>query len=209
MVRYEFQALRLVLREPCFPHCLARTICIYKFMSGSEQCVADQPAMGRMTDHLDAARIMAAECLCFRSRRTARAITRAYDEVLRPTGLQATQVTLMNAVALGPDGAQPMGKLAHILALEISTLTRNLRSLESAGLLEVGRSDTDRRVRVVQLTEAGKTRLAGALPYWKQAHGEIVAALGADTAAALHAALDATTQAIGIAPMRWMPVSPS
>jgi len=152
-----------------------------------------------MTDHLDAAKVMAAQCLCFRSRRTARAITRAYDEALRPTGLQATQVTLMNAVALGPDGAQPMGQLADFLALEISTLTRNLRALESAGLLDVGRSETDRRVRVVRLTETGKTRLAGALAYWKQAHSEILAALEPDTAASLHAALDATALAMSAA----------
>lgn len=149
-----------------------------------------------MTDHLDAARSMAAECLCFRARRTARAITRAYDEALRPTGLQATQFTLMNAITLGPDGAQPMGQLASILALEISTLTRNLRSLETAGLIAVGRSEADRRVRVVRLTEAGKTRLAGALPYWKRAHGEIVTTLGADTAAELRSALDAAAHAM-------------
>ncbi|MDD7970628.1 MarR family winged helix-turn-helix transcriptional regulator [Roseinatronobacter alkalisoli] len=150
-------------------------------------------------NHLDAARIMAADCLCFRARRTARAITRAYDMALRPTGLQATQVTLMSAIALGPEGAQPMGRLSDILALELSTLTRNLRSLETAGLVEVGRSDKDRRVRVARLTGAGKTQLADALPLWKQAHGEILAALGGETAAALHAALDAASLALATA----------
>ena len=150
-------------------------------------------------NHLDAARIMAADCLCFRARRAARAITRAYDTALRPTGLQATQVTLMNAIALGPEGTQPMGRLSEILALEISTLTRNLSALEKAGLVEIGRSDTDRRVRVVRLSEAGKTRLADALPMWKQAHGEIGAALGDETAAALHAALNAASLAMASA----------
>ncbi|MGL4415205.1 MarR family winged helix-turn-helix transcriptional regulator [Roseinatronobacter monicus] len=150
-------------------------------------------------DHLEAARIMAADCLCFRARRAARAITRAYDAALRPTGLQATQVTLMNAIALGPDGAQPMGRLSEGLALELSTLTRNLRALEKAGLVEIGRSEADRRVRVARLTEAGAAKLSDALPHWKQAHGEIVAALGRDTAAALHAALDATSQAMAAA----------
>lgn len=150
-------------------------------------------------DHIDAARIMAADCLCFRARRAARAITRAYDTALRPTGLQATQVTLMNAIALGPDAAQPMGRLSEVLALEISTLTRNLRALEKAGLVAIGRSETDRRVRVARLTGAGKLKLADALPHWKQAHGEIIAALGSDTATALHAALDATSQAMAAA----------
>lgn len=141
-------------------------------------------------DHLDAARLMASDCLCFRARRTARAITRAYDIALRPTGLQATQVTLMNAVALGPNSSQPMGRLAEILALDLSTLTRNLKPLEAAGLVAIGRSDTDRRVRLVQMTEAGKQRLASALPHWKRAHAEIVATLGTGTAEALRDTLD-------------------
>ena len=146
--------------------------------------------------HLDAARAMAADCLCFRARRAARAITRAYDTALRPIGLQATQVTLMNVIALGPEGAQSMGRLSDILGLELSTLTRNLRALEKAGLVEIGRSDRDRRVRVARLTEAGKTRLAGALPLWKQAHGRIVAALGDEAAQALQVTLDATSLAM-------------
>jgi len=147
-------------------------------------------------NHLDAARIMTADCLCFRARRTARMITRAYDAALRPSGLQATQVTLMNAIALGPDGAQPMGRLAEILALEISTLTRNLRPLEQSGLLTIGRSDTDRRVRVVRLTEAGQARLAAALPHWKRAHAKITAALGDEVADTLRTALDSANGAM-------------
>lgn len=147
-------------------------------------------------NHLDAARAMAADCLCFRARRTARAITRLYDAALRPTGLQATQVTLMNAIALGPDGAQPMGRLAGIMALEISTLTRNLRPLESAGLIEIARSDTDRRVRVVRLTEVGEARLVDALPHWNRAHAEIVATLGEATSLELRTTLDDANQAM-------------
>ncbi len=153
-------------------------------------------------DYLTAAGIMADDCLCFRSRRAARAITRAYDAALRPTGLQATQLTLMNAIALGRDGAQPMSRLSEILALDISTLTRNLAALEKAGLVTIGRSARDRRVRIAALTEGGKARLTQALPLWKEAHGRIIAALGTDTATALHAALDATVAALAEAPSR-------
>lgn len=69
-------------------------------------------------------------------------------------------------------------------------------SPEKAGLLDTGRSDRDRRVRVVRLTEVGWSRLAGALPLWKAAHGRIVAALGDETANALHAALDSASLAM-------------
>lgn len=50
---------------------------------------------------------MAADCLCFRARRVARALTRMYDQALRPLGIQATQLTLLNAVAVsGERGAE-------------------------------------------------------------------------------------------------------
>jgi DNA-binding MarR family transcriptional regulator len=147
-------------------------------------------------DHLDAARALAADCLCFRARRTARAITRAYDAALRPTGLQATQLTLIAAVALGEGGAQPMARLSEMLALELSTLTRNLRPLEAAGILEVIRSPGDRRVRLVRLTPAGQARLVEAMAHWTRAHAEVRAALGEATAGALHTALDAATRAM-------------
>lgn len=153
-------------------------------------------------DHTDAARLMDAECLCFRVRRTARAITRHYDAALRPTGLHSTQLTLMNAIALGPGGAQPMGRLAEILALEISTLTRNLKGLETAGMIEIGRSPEDRRVRIVRLTESGEERLLAALPHWNRAHAEIVATLGGSAATALHDSLDATNRALAEDPER-------
>jgi DNA-binding MarR family transcriptional regulator len=148
-------------------------------------------------NHIDAAQIMAADCLCFRARRTARAITRAYDLALRPTGLPATQVTLMSAIALGPDGAQPVARLSDFLVLDTSTLTRNLAALERVGLIMISRNTRDRRVRIAHLTDAGKERLATALPLWKQAHASIVTALGVEAADALHTALDRTVQALG------------
>lgn len=148
------------------------------------------------TKDLDAARTMIMECLCFRSRRTTRIITRAYDEALRPTGLQSTQLTLLNTIAMGPAGGQPMRDLAEILALEVSTLTRNLRALERVDLVEIGRCDKDRRVRVARLTDQGIARLAQAVPYWKQAQERVIQALGADAARALALGLDHAAQAM-------------
>lgn len=149
-------------------------------------------------NHIDAAQIMAADCLCFRARRTARAITRAYDAALRPTGLQATQITLMNAIALGQGGLQPVAMLSDILGLNLSTLTRNLSALERAGMVTVARNPQDRRVRVASLTDAGKTRLAAALPHWKQAHAAITTSLGQDHVEALHRALDHAAKALAL-----------
>ena len=138
---------------------------------------------------------MAAECLCFRARRVSRALTRLYDEALRPLGIQATQLTLMSAVALFGDDGAPMSRLADVLALDVTTLSRNLRPLEKEGLVAVERSSTDRRVRLVRLTPEGEDRVASALPVWRRAQGRVISALGPELAAELHDGFDAAVVA--------------
>lgn len=147
-----------------------------------------------MRNHLDAARTMADECLCFRVRRVSRVLTRLYDEPLRPLGIQATQLTLLNAVALC-GAAATMGRLSEILAMDTTTLSRNLRPLEQSGLVAVERSAADRRVRVAVLTAAGERMIEEALPLWKAAHERIVALLG-EAAAELRDGFDGAVHAV-------------
>ena len=55
---------------------------------------------------------------------------------------------------IGPDGRDVRWLRQH-LGLDSGYLSRLLRSLESAGLVSVGLKESDRRVRVAQLTSAG------------------------------------------------------
>lgn len=138
---------------------------------------------------------MAAECLCFRARRVSRAVTRIYDEELRPLGLQATQLTLLNAVAIGGERGAAMKRLADVLAMDPTTLSRNLRPLERDGLLCIERANGDRRVRLARLTDEGRRRLEAAYPLWQRAHDRLTRALGGDDAHALRQQLDAAVAA--------------
>ncbi|HEX7241925.1 MAG TPA: MarR family winged helix-turn-helix transcriptional regulator [Longimicrobiaceae bacterium] len=147
-----------------------------------------------MTTHRSAAQAMTADCLCFRARRVARALTRMYDEALRPLGIQATQLTLLNAVTMCGDGAT-VSRLADVLAMDQTTLSRNLRPLEKAGLVRIGRHPADGRVRVALLTPDGQRVLEDALPLWTRAHERVVAVLGEADAAELRARFDATIAA--------------
>ncbi|HXH83164.1 MAG TPA: MarR family transcriptional regulator, partial [Candidatus Tectomicrobia bacterium] len=54
-------------------------------------------------------------CACFAVRRAARAITQHYDRRLRPTGLRATQFTLL--VVLARADGMPLHRLADRLGL--------------------------------------------------------------------------------------------
>ena len=138
---------------------------------------------------------MAADCLCFRARRVSRAITRMYDEALRPMGIQATQLTLLNAIAMSGEPGAMMGRLAEVLAMDATTLSRNLRPLAAMKLLRLGRLPGDRRVRVARLTPAGERLVAEALPHWTAAHQRVVSMLGTDAALELRELFDSASAA--------------
>jgi DNA-binding MarR family transcriptional regulator len=92
-----------------------------------------------------------------------RAITRIYDDALRPAGLRATQVALLAAIA--SEGAMSITALANVIGMDRSTLTRNLAPLEKEGLLAVG-TEGWRRSRTLEITAKGRTRLHEAVPLW-------------------------------------------
>jgi len=56
-----------------------------------------------------------------------------------------------------------------VLVMDRTTLTRNLRPLETAGLLRVARAPGDDRLRVLFLTRAGERKIEAAFPLWERA----------------------------------------
>ena len=117
-----------------------------------------------------------AACACLNLRGAARAVTQMYDEVLRPSGLKATQFSVLAAVAtIGPAA---MTVIAKALVMDRTTLTRNLKPLMDRGLVKAGKGADDRRQRRIVVTREGKAALAKALPLWKKAHEQIVTGIG-------------------------------
>lgn len=104
------------------------------------------------------------QCNCSSLRSATRTLSLAYDEVLRPSGLRLTQFSILARIAaVGP---HPLNDLAEMLAMDRTTLGRNLKPLERDDLvcLEVG---MDRRQRVINLTAAGRRALMRAMPLWE------------------------------------------
>lgn len=111
--------------------------------------------------------------MCSNLRRTARAATNYYDSLLGPlNGLRVSQVSVLTALYLA--GPQTINELADKLALDRTTLGRNLRPIEQRGLLTIT-SGSDQRTRMVTLTEQGEEILLRLLPYWEQAQAHMVA----------------------------------
>ncbi len=132
-----------------------------------------------------------ANCTCFNLRKAARTVTQLYDEALRPTGLRATQVTLL--IAVGQAGPITMKDLARFLAMDRTTLTRNLKPLLEQDLVTIAEAE-DRRHRPIALTARGQDVLAEALPYWREVQTRIAKELGQDRWARLIGDLERTTQ---------------
>ena len=114
-------------------------------------------------------------CLCKRTRAAARAITRIYDEELRSTGLRPTQVEVLVTVAAKSE--MSISALAEDLAMDRTTLTRNLRPLEKRGLLALS-AEGRHRTRLVRLTPTGEAALAGAVGHWERAQAAMERRLG-------------------------------
>lgn len=105
-------------------------------------------------------------CHCLAARRQARAITRIFEEKLRPHGLRATQFSILAVLSL--KGPTPVKALAEVLGLERTTLTRVGGLLERKGLVGTVES-SDARERPLRLTPAGRRALERAFPAWKEA----------------------------------------
>lgn len=118
-----------------------------------------------------------ADCVCLGLRRAARTVTRLYDDALRPCGLRATQFSLL--AVLFANGRAPFSDLAAMLALEQTTLSRNLQLLERRKLVQIVPGD-DRRTRDVLLTSAGKTLYERAMLLWSKAQSHATNTLGHD-----------------------------
>jgi DNA-binding MarR family transcriptional regulator len=114
-------------------------------------------------------------CACANLRRAARVVTQFYDGVLRPSGLRATQFTLLQALNLAPAISQK--QLAELLEIDSTTLTRTLALLRRKGWLR-SEAGTDRRELRLSLTAAGQREYKRVLPYWQSAQKRLRQELG-------------------------------
>jgi DNA-binding MarR family transcriptional regulator len=89
--------------------------------------------------------------------------------------LQPTQFTLLQALDLAGEITQ--GGLGQLLALDSTSLTRNLKLLAREGWIQ-SKSGKDRREKLLSLSTAGRKKLADASPAWQQVQDNFQSKLG-------------------------------
>ena len=123
-------------------------------------------------------------------------LTRLYDDAIRPSGLRVSQLTVLVAIVKFGEAGAKIGRLADVLAMERTTLTRNIGPLESAGLIRVARDPDDARARILLLTRAGERAIEAAFPLWEAAQRQVRSAVGGGRLDEVHEQLTELLSAI-------------
>jgi DNA-binding MarR family transcriptional regulator len=131
---------------------------------------------GAKPNGVQVAREIGRNCLAVRVRLLNRAVSRLYDAALRPHGLTIAQLNLLTSIA--NEQPVPAGRVAELLSMEISTLSRNARLLHGEGLIQIEPADRGNG-RVLTLTDAGAGKLVEVRPAWLAAQRQAYDLLGA------------------------------
>jgi DNA-binding MarR family transcriptional regulator len=121
-------------------------------------------------------------CYCATLRQAARAVTVLYEDLLRDSGLHATQYTALQVLDLAPELTTT--ELAQVIGIDQTTATRTLALIKRKGLARdtVG---SDRRERRWVLTAKGQAQLHALRPKWEAAQEAFEKRLGRSAAQAL------------------------
>ncbi len=126
---------------------------------------------------------MVSGCLMNRARLVSRHLTGIYEDELRTLGLRGSQLNVLAAIAyMGP---VRRSDLAKAIVIDISTLTRNLRVMESNDWIAPVADRSDGRGAPIAITKAGKDLLARAMPLWRTAQRRASESLGNEGRTAL------------------------
>jgi DNA-binding MarR family transcriptional regulator len=118
-------------------------------------------------------------------RKASRRVSQMYDAALAPAGLKATQFAILSEIDRRADDPPTMHELADAMVLDRSTLGQNLRPLERDRLVAWEPSDSDRRRKLVILTERGRARRMQARSLWRAAQERFERTVGKAESASL------------------------
>ena len=138
----------------------------------------------------EAARIadsIATECVGVRIRMLNRSTSRIYDEQLRAHGLKFSQMNILAAITLEAP-VQPR-RIAETLCIEKSTLSRNVRVMQSNGWIERIPGEAG-NTQLLRTTQEGFRLLQKATPAWRTAQKRVESLLGVAAVTTIRNAAD-------------------
>ncbi len=101
--------------------------------------------------------------------------SRLFDDALASSGINANQFNILVAISSLREASA--ARIADKLGMDRTTLSRNLKPLRRAGLIDTG-GGAGRRPDAVVLMEPGRRTLEDATSYWQQAQSRLSKHLG-------------------------------
>ena len=129
----------------------------------------DTKAASRIADSI------ATQCIGVRIRMLNRTVSRIYDEQLRPHGVKFSQMNIL--VAIARHGSLQPKRIAETLYIEKSTLSRNVRVMQSNGWIESIPGEAG-NTQLLRTTQKGLRLLKKAVPAWRTAQNRVKSLLG-------------------------------
>ncbi|WP_170135889.1 MarR family winged helix-turn-helix transcriptional regulator [Nannocystis exedens] len=115
------------------------------------------------------------ECTAYRLRIINRAISKLYDDALRPFELRIAQLNTL-VVVMQTQGLTP-NELSQRMHMDASTVSRNVERMCNSGWLKLADID-DARSHEIQITEKGMKLIADVAPAWEAAQRDAEELLG-------------------------------
>lgn len=127
-------------------------------------------------------------CISTRLRQATRKANAVYDDALEKYGITVVQLSLLRTIHRV--GQPTLKRLAAETKLDASTLGRNVRVLEKANLIHF-QPGTDKRTRVLSLTDHGTEITEEAAADWDRVQADLKSRLGPGGYETLFQLLDA------------------
>jgi DNA-binding MarR family transcriptional regulator len=134
-----------------------------------------------------------ARCACFDLRKATRAVSRLYDDCLRPLDLNITQYSLLRVIEGTPQIS--VSTLGRYMVMDRTSITRALAPLERDGLIR-SRAGSDKRTRIISLTKRGTKLIASAKPHWDEAQKTFLDLVGDQRWTVMRGLLQDTTRVV-------------
>lgn len=110
------------------------------------------------------------DCLLLNTVMAARAMTRRYDAQLQRFGVSVVQFSVLMVLRQGRD--EPVSRMAERIAMDRTTLIRNLELLTRKGLVAAAPARKGNG-RNFTLTQDGRRLAAELVPHWQAAQAEV------------------------------------
>ncbi|GEM_PF-617204 len=120
-------------------------------------------------------------CVNAKVRRLHRLLNKPYQDLIKPYGLKGSMLSILFMIGKAHVNQKA---IAERLVLDQSTMSRDLKKLESMGFIQIAKG-RDQRHSNLRITESGYELLEEVSPRWSALHQRMTEAIGAENLFAL------------------------